>query len=115
MRSRELLARTRDSRGGTFGRLVAVLGLAILEQLSFITGTEHVRDVEKCGAFDSRSEIDERRLHAWENPRDLAPVDVPDHSSIAFTLNKKFSEGTLFDNRDAGLGSLGIDHEHVLH
>ena len=113
---RELLARSRDPRRGTLGRLVArVVHVGVLEQLALVPGPEHVGDVEERGALDLGAEVDERRLHAGEDPRHLAAIDVSDDSSITFALDKELSQGTLFDDRHADLGSLGIDHEHVLH
>ena len=113
---RELLARAREPRRRTFGRLVAVVVVSrVLEQLALIARPEHVRDVEERGALDLRTEVDEGGLHPGQHPRHLAAVDVSDDSSITFTFDKKLSQGPLFDDRDADLGSLGIDHEHVLH
>ena len=112
---RELLARARDARGGAFGRLVTVIGLAVLEELALLTCAEHIRDVEERGTLHLRTEIDERRLHSWQDSRDLSPIDVADHSAVALALDKKLRQGTFLDHRHAGLGSLGVHHEHVLH
>src|SRR6185503_5005897 len=89
--------------------------LAVLEQLSLITRPEHIGDIEKCSALDLGTQVHKGSLHTRKHPRDLAAVDVSDHSSVTFTLNKKLSEGSLFNDRYAGLGSLCVDHEQVLH
>ena len=83
---------------------------------SKVSGAGSVRIwTRENSAFDAFAQVDECRLHARQHPRDLATVDVANHSSIAFALDKKLSEGTFFDDRYAGLGSLSVDHEHVLH
>src|SRR5580704_18829845 len=113
---RELLARPRDSRGGALGRFVArIIGLAVLEQLLRVARDEHVGDVQERRALDLRAEIDERRLHAGQHARDLAAVDVSHHPAFAFALDKKLGERSFFDNSNAGLRTLGVDYQHVLH
>ena len=112
---RELLARARDPRSGALGRIVAgVIGLAVLEQARRVT-TQDVRDVEKGRALHLGPQVDERCLHARQDARDLAAIDVSDHAAVAFAFDKKLGQRALFDDPNTGLGAFGVHHQHVLH
>jgi hypothetical protein len=110
-----LLARPRESRGGTFRRFVGVIGFGVFKQLALVAGSEDIGDVEECSAFDLGTQVHEGCLHAGKDSIDLRAIDVSDDSSIPFTFDKKLGQGTILDDRDADLGPLGVDHEHVVH
>jgi hypothetical protein len=112
----ELLARPGDPRCGALGGVIAdVLGLGVLEQLLLLSRAEHVGDVQERRALDLGAEVDERRLHPWQHPGHFPPVDISDDASVLLAFDEELGEAPILDHRDADLGTLGVDHERVLH
>jgi hypothetical protein len=111
---RQALLGASDPRRRAFGRLVGVLDVGVLEQLLAVVGAHDVADEQEGGALDLGAEVDEGGLHAGQDPRDLAAVDVADHAAVALALDVELGERALLHHRDPALRALGVNHEDVL-
>ncbi len=78
-----------------------------------MTRIEDVRGVQECRAF--HADVDERRLHARQNPRHSSLVDVADQPAAAGALEKHFLQNAVLDDRGARLVRAGIDQNFSAH
>ena len=60
-----------------------------------------IRNVQEARLLES--DIDERRLHPGQHPRDLALIDVAGESDLAIALEVEFRELVIFKQCDANL------------
>ena len=89
-----------------FDRL-AVVAVAVLPVLP------DVGDMQERRAFEA--DLDERGLHAWQNPCNAAEVDVADEAPRAGALHVQFLHDGLLEHRDASLLRRDIDEDFVAH
>src|SRR5262249_57545957 len=59
-------------------------------------------------------DIDERRLHAGEDPAHLAQVDVPEGALRGLSLDVQLGDDPVFDEGDARLADVDVDDEEIL-
>ena len=97
----------RASVDGRSGLRVLVIFFVLIEIRN------HVRDVEESIPLEAK--IDERRLHAGQDLRDPALVDVADDAAILFALDEKFSELVVFENGHACFVAVGGDDHLLVH
>ena len=69
--------------------------------------------MEKARLF--HADIDEGGLHAGENPRHFAFVDIARDAHFFFSFDQKFGQLTVFDKRDAALLRRRIDVYLLFH
>ena len=75
--------------------------------------------IEDVGGVQERralhADVDERRLHAGQDARDAAFVDVADQAAPAGTLEKHFLQHAVFDDGGARLVRAGVDEDLGAH
>ncbi len=101
---RLLRARPRDVPAG--GLVVVVAGLELLELLERV---DDLGDVEKAVALEA--DVDEGGLHAGQDFRDPALVDVADDAALPLAFDEDFGDEIVFENGHHGLVAIrGDDH-----
>ena len=78
-----------------------------------VTRIEYVGGVQERGAL--HADVDERRLHAGQDPRYAALVDIADQAAAAGALQKHFLQHAVFDDRGARLVGAGVDQNFSAH
>ena len=80
-----------------------------LELLELLERVDDVGDVEEAVALEA--EVDERRLHAGQDLRDPALVDVADDAALPLALDEDFGDEVVFENGHHGFVAVrGDDH-----
>ena len=74
----------------------SVLVVARLELLELLERVDDVGDVEEAVALEA--EVDEGRLHAGQDFRDPALVDVADDAALPLALDEDFGDEIVFEN-----------------
>jgi len=74
---------------------------------------EYVRGVQERGTL--HPDIDERRLHARQNPRYAAFVDIADQAAAVAAFQEYFLQHAVFDHRCARFVSARVDHDFSAH
>ena len=96
--------------GGAAALLVVVAG----ELVELVQRVDDVGDVEEAVALEA--EIDEGGLHAGQDFRDPALVDVADDAAVAFALDEDFGDQVVLENGHHRLVAVrGDDHLLVHH
>ena len=72
-----------------------------------------IRNVQEARLLES--DIDERRLHPGQHPRDLALIDVAGEADLAIALEVEFRELVIFKQRDAHLECGRVDCDFSFH
>ena len=73
------------------------------------------RTSETCRYADfSSADVDERRLHSRQHALDAALVDVAGDATLALPLDVELAEETVFDERDARFGAVGVDDQEAV-
>ncbi len=78
-----------------------------------VTRIENVGRMQKSGAF--QADVDERRLHPRQHPRDTAFVNVADQSAAAGALQIEFLQDAILHDGGARLVHAGIDQNVSAH
>ena len=82
----------------------------LVEILVFL---EEVGDVEKRIAF--QAEIDERRLHAWQDAGHAPFMDTACEGILVGALEINLNQLIILDQRYSGLVPVGRDHQFLTH
>ena len=89
------------------------LVIVIVVLLVLVEVGDDVRHVEEAVALEA--DVDERRLHAGQDFRDPALVDVADDAAILLALDEQFSELVVLENGDAGFVAVRGDDHFLVH
>ena len=90
--------------------LVVVVGRQLVELLHRI---DHIVDVEEAVALEP--DVDEGGLHAGEDLRDPALVDVADNPALPLAFDEHFGHEVVFENGHHGLVAIGGDDHLLVH
>ena len=86
-------------------------GLAGEQALEVVGRAAHVRDVEVRALLEA--DVDERGLHPGQHAFDASLVDVPRDAALALALDVELTEVPVLNERDPGLGTVGVDYEEA--
>ena len=90
-------------------RLRRAVVVARFELFELLERVDHVGDVQEAVALET--EIDERGLHAGQDFRDPAFVDVADDAALPLALDENFGDEVVFENgHDRLVAVRGDDH-----
>ena len=85
--------------------------LAGEQPLEVVGRAAHVRDVQVRALLEA--DVDERGLHAGEHALDATLVDVARDATLALPLDVELAEVPVLNERDPGLGAVGVDYEEA--
>ncbi len=92
--------------------LAAALVLVVARELvELVERVDDVGDVEEAVALEA--EVDEGGLHAGQDFRDPALVDVADDAAVPFAFDEDFGDEIVFEDGHHGLVAVGGD-DHLL-
>src|SRR6185295_16743508 len=95
--------------GVAAGLIVVVAG----ELVELDEGVDDVGDVEEAVALEA--EVDEGGLHAGQDLRDPALVDVADDAAVPLALDENLSDQVVFEDGHHGLVAIGGDDHLLVH
>ena len=81
--------------------------------LAFSMLLPHVGDMQKSSLV--QPDVDESRLHARQNPRDFAKVNVAHQAALECSFDVQLLHRTKFDHCDPGFLGRPIDQNILLH
>src|SRR5210317_575448 len=74
---------------------------------------EDIGNIEKGRFF--KADIDECRLHAWQDPNHAAPVNVADDAEFTVAFDVKFGNVAALQKRNPRLVGRGVDDQFLGH
>ena len=111
MRAPPPRARARRPRPPLRHRVVAVR-LGRQQPLEVVGRAAHVGDVQVGALLEA--DVDEGGLHPGQHALDAALVDVAGDPAFALALDVELAEVPVFDERDPGLRTVGIDYQEAM-